>query len=94
MIKGICDRCGDNKKPKSFTFNFDGELVELRKTYQTLFVKKLCGACGEKADSFINYYGRKKKEDVRKLNNYLRSGELSKSVELKRYSQLTSAGYY
>jgi len=93
-VKLICDRCGDNQAAKKFTFLCDGELTKVKESYQTLFVKKLCNCCGEKANSFLNYYGRKKRKDIKQLNDYLRSGLLSKQAELNRYNQLNNAGYY
>ncbi len=90
----ICDRCGNNRKAKKYKFLVDGELIDVKESYQTLFVKKLCNCCGEEANRFLNYYGRKKKEDINKLNDFLRSGALSMQAELKRYSQLNNAGYY
>ncbi len=90
----VCDRCGENNKATKFTFLHDGELTELKKQYQTPFVKLLCNSCGEKANSFINYYGKKKRKDIEKLDRYVRSGKLSKQAEINYYNKLNNAGYF
>lgn len=92
-----CDRCGHDCRDQRYLYsNYVpvDDLGELKLFYQTLTVKKLCRKCATKANSFIGYYGKKKPSDLMALNNYLRSGLVSRLSELKIYSQLNYAGYY
>lgn len=50
----------------------------------------MCGSCSRKADSFLNYYGIKKHQDVDKLKSFLRSGFQIK----KDFSSFMNAGYF
>jgi hypothetical protein len=57
-------------------------------------MKKVCNECGEKASSYVNYYGVKKKKDVEKLLEYLKSGGHYQKVVCREFSKTMNAGYY
>ncbi len=86
MSEFECDRCG-----KDCAYSFD--LCGLKDIYKTMFVSRLCIDCSVTANSFVNYYGEKKAEDIERLSDYLRSGEKSRAAELNAYSAMTNAGY-
>jgi len=90
-----CDRCGvDCRANKTAGYIQPWELLEIKEAYKTIFVSKLCLSCSSKANSFLNYYGEKKKADLRALADYLRSGERSGLAEINAYSAMQNAGYY
>lgn len=70
------------------------ELIKLLSIYQTKIVTHVCKSCGDQANSYVNYYGKKKQEDKKALNKFLRSGPISAKREDKLYSMLNNAGYY
>lgn len=49
----------------------------------------ICQSCGENANSFVNYWGVKKPEDVNALKQYFNSGFLVQ----KKFNALMNAGY-
>lgn len=80
FIEMICDRCGDDK-----CFCND-----LRLQWRRSELVSICENCSDKADSFINYYGKKKPKDIESLMMYLTSGRKQKEI----FSAMMSAGYY
>jgi len=68
-------------------------LLELKNSYRTIFVSKLCAGFSAKANSFIDYYGKKKDSDVCALHKYLGNGSRSKAAELSAYNAMNNAGY-
>jgi hypothetical protein len=71
-----------------------GELLEISRAWKKFGVHYVCEPCGMKASSLVNYYGRKKPEDIHKLRCYLQSGCISKPETMKAYSSLMFGGYY
>ena len=49
-MKSDCDRCGDNCGWFEFT--------DIKEIYRVGGVDWVCRKCGDKADSFVNYYGK------------------------------------
>ena len=80
-IKNTCDRCGY----KCGWFN----LNDLRDIYRVGGIVNLCNRCGDRANSFVDYYGKKKEKDKKDLSDFLMSGELVK----KRFDEINNAGY-
>lgn len=96
-MKTHCDRCGVDCRPypdRYPAFIPVGDLVELTPFYTTIFTKHLCSKCGDEANSFINYYGRKRESDIANLRQYLKSGSVSSITVDRIYSQLMNGGYY
>lgn len=93
-MKTHCDRCGKDCRNGKFNFVPPWELVELKRIYKTRFVEFVCKGCGDVANSFVNYYGKKKPEDMLTVNKFLRNGKVSGELEISIYSQLNNAGYY
>ena len=52
----------------------DYDYFEIRDIYRTKFTKSVCKNCGDRANSFVNYWGKKKESDLLALNYFLRSG--------------------
>jgi len=92
-MKTHCDRCGKDCRMGKFKIVPTWELVELRTIYQTNFVAHVCRGCGNIADSYVNYWGEKKPEDIIALNQFLNTGKVSMSKHLDLYSMLNNAGY-
>lgn len=65
-MNNSCDRCGKN----CGWFN----LTEMRDTYKVGGIVEVCNRCGDKANSFVNYYGAKKEKDRNSVFNFLLSG--------------------
>ena len=82
-----CDRCGCEVK---YEF-IDHRTV--KSIYRVFGADKMCEPCGDKTDSFISYYGKKKLGDIRKMREYIQSGAALKPFTKKLYSQLINAGY-
>jgi hypothetical protein len=80
MKSKTCDICG---------IDCDS-VTELKAIYQTPQLKALCNSCGEVADSFVNYYGKKKPEDVARLHLFLMSGK--RQVDI--LTATMNAGYF
>jgi hypothetical protein len=62
----------------------------LNSVYNKHYLGRLCNCCGNKADSFIDYYGSKKKEDVGMLLSFINTGNEPK----RRLRAMMNAGYY
>lgn len=65
------------------------DFQEIRSCYSVGY-KDICNKCGQKANSYVNYYGIKTPEDVLSLELFLLSGVLINN----EYSALMNAGYY
>ena len=61
----------------------------IRDCYMVSEHKEPCPTCGDKAGSFVNYYGKKKQRDLEGLHNFLVSGVLP----MRKYQQQINAGY-
>lgn len=86
MKKRSCGVCGltvSNDNPQYYRF------LEIRGVYQVGF-SDICENCGNKASSFVDYYGIKRDCDLINLNQFLCGG----IVVMQQYSQLVNAGYY
>lgn len=70
-------------------FEYAFQLGALKENYQVGYVD-ICWACGDTANSFINYYGVKKPEDLARLHQFLISGVLP----MRDFSTLMNAGYW
>lgn len=93
--KTHCDRCGkDCRHNEHSNFVLAGELVEVKSVWQSVGVTHVCKLCGNKANSFIDYYGKKTSKDKIALKNYLQSGDVSSIVTIRTYSSLINGGYY
>ena len=62
---------------------------DLRSNYSVHGFKTVCPKCGDKANSFVNYWGKKKLKDKVNLKMYLNGGIMAQ----RKYSQLINAGY-
>lgn len=97
-MKTHCDRCGKDCRCKyhghTYDFVVNGELTDLRFTYNQWGVTHVCKSCGDVCDKIVGYWGEKKKSDILRLMYYLQSGLTSKPKTLKLYSSLSQAGYY
>ena len=82
-----CFVCGVTHSSKSYKYY---DFVKIFGCYQVCSKVDICERCAYKADSFVDYYGKKKKRDVRKLFKFLRNGVLV----LEEFSALMNAGYY
>lgn len=92
----ICDRCGVDCTREFLGKRIavlDSDYFIIRDIYRTRFTINLCNPCGKKADSFVNYWGKKKEADIIKLNLFLRNGAASKKNELDYLNSLMNAGY-
>jgi len=94
LHKYCCDRCGKDCKHPQYDFVCCGDLVDLKKSYQVYGVQKLCKHCGDKANKFVDYYGKKHSQDLRNLRAYLLSGTRSMVLSQQLYNSLHNAGYY
>ena len=81
MMKSTCDRCGD----KCGWFN----LTDIKPIYRVGGIVDVCRSCANKANSFVNYYGKKTEKDKQNLSCFLMSGKLV----LERFNQIMYAGY-
>jgi hypothetical protein len=79
----VCGFTANNRQYKYYDFS------EVLKNYRVGYVD-ICGRCGQKADSFINYYGKKKESDLKRLHKFLVSGVLP----MRDFSKLMNAGYF
>lgn len=96
-MKTHCDRCGMDCREITcgfIEFVPIGKLVEVKPFYQVTGVTHVCHECADKGNKFINYFGRKRKEDLRGLHNFLVNGPVSSKVVDRVYSQLMNGGYY
>lgn len=80
-----CDRCGNDVEPW---------MTNIKSVYQCFGVVFICSDCGNKADNFIDYYGKKKAKDIRRLKLFLQSGKISAIKFRKDFSAMMNAGYY
>ena len=62
---------------------------DVRDCYLVSEHKDLCAKCGDKANSFLDYWGVKRKSDKEKLHNFLVSGVLP----MVKYNAQMNAGY-
>lgn len=81
-----CDRCG-------LIVDYAFQLGEVKSLYSHCGVFKICRKCGDKANSFVNYWGDKSKRDINKLIDFLTTGKLIIKTNINLYSMLTNAGY-
>ena len=65
-------------------------MYEIKEIYRVHGLKDICENCCDKANKFINYWGKKKKSDLADLKGYLNSG---KKVKNKFNAQM-NGGYY
>lgn len=80
-----CGACGlscDYRDSRYFSFG------ELKPQYRVGFAD-VCGKCGNNADSFICYYGKKAEKDLTDLHNFLISG----IVPTNDFLAMMNAGY-
>ncbi len=75
-----CDRCGW----------LELHMEKLLKPYQRSELVNICSKCAPKANSFLNYYGIKKKKDIENLMNYL----LSDNHQKNKMVAMMNAGYF
>lgn len=66
------------------------EMVEIKDIWQVHEFKGICQSCGDKANTFIGYWGKKKDKDKADLKSYLNSG----LAVTRKYSALINGGYY
>jgi hypothetical protein len=81
-----CFVCGGIAKSTSYDYY---GFAEVTKSYQVGYAD-ICEMCGQKADQFINYYGKKKESDLKRLHKFLVSGVLP----MRDFSKLINAGYF
>lgn len=75
-----CDRCGV----------LELHIEELLKPYQRPELLNICSKCGYKANSFLNYYGKKKLSDIERLMSYL----VNTSHQRNKMIAMMNAGYF
>lgn len=75
-----CDRCGEESYLNK----------ELLSIYKTSIIKQLCPCCASQANSYVNYCGIKKDNDVADLKKFLVSGVKS----IKAYDAMMGGGYF
>ena len=63
---------------------------EVRGAWAVHGMTSICETCGDKANKFISYSGKKKEEDKAKLKSYLNTGAMVQ----RKYSAQINAGYY
>jgi bacterioferritin-associated ferredoxin len=63
---------------------------ELRSIYNLHGIGSICASCGDKADSFVGYWGHKNQEDKNKLFDFINGGDLLR----RKFSSLMNAGYF
>lgn len=62
---------------------------EIKSIYAVHGNDHICESCGDIANSFVNYYGKKKQKDLDALKQYLNSGVYA----MTKYSRQMNAGY-
>jgi hypothetical protein len=82
-----CFVCGVVYKFSQYGF---WRMSEVRAVHLVSDHNLICSKCGDKANSFINYWGKKKPKDLAKLHNFLASGILP----MRQYQQQMNAGYF
>jgi hypothetical protein len=65
-MNNSCDRCGVSCGWVNLT--------DMRDIYKIGGIMEICTKCADKANSFVNYYGKKKEKDKSDLFNFLLSG--------------------
>lgn len=80
-----CDRCLKKQRDGGRFELFS----ELKTSYRLKGIRWLCQSCSEQADSFINYYGEKKREDLHRLSTFLKQSYVYESDLFS----LLNAGY-
>ena len=68
----------------------DWFMREIKDVWRVHGMADICECCGNKADRFIAYYGKKKLQDKQRLKSYLNTGAMVQ----KKYSAQINAGYY
>lgn len=63
---------------------------ELLSIYQVSQYRDLCNSCATNSDGYINYFGKKKDKDKKKLREHLVNGVLV----IRSYQAMMNAGYY
>lgn len=86
-----CDRCGIETGRE---YSIPWLHIEVKDAYKTRSVNFVCENCAKKANDFVDYYGKKKPEDIEALKQFLNSGLVSRNNETKALSCLMNAGYY
>lgn len=86
MIEKQCCVCG-----VVFNNNQGGFYLmeEIKDIYSIGNHKVICSKCGEKANAFVNYWGKKKERDLKDLNLFLLNGVLPQ----REFKELMNAGY-
>ena len=82
----ICGVCG---KKSELTRHRYGEFHEIKDIYRVGF-KYVCTECGDKANSFVSYYGYKSGQGRMALNKFLISG----FAPMRDYSAMINGGYF
>lgn len=81
-----CSVCGLRCTYRDFRYWGFAKISEI---YQVGY-EDICERCGDKANRFVNYYGKKKPDDKEALRLFLVGGALP----MRDYSALANAGYY
>ncbi len=79
---GVCGFSCDWQDGRYFSFG------EIKEQYRVGFVD-ICGMCGDKANSFICYYGEKSQKDLMDLHRFLVSGV----APMSDFFAMMNAGY-
>jgi hypothetical protein len=80
--ESTCQVCGKTKS--------HWDMAEVRSVYRVLpDVADVCYKCGEKMNSHVDYYGKKKQKDKDAVKSILLNG----FAVNQRYSALMNAGY-
>lgn len=80
MIFSKCPICSNEVEPWA---------QRLRDIYNPHDLGEFCDSCGRKADSFLNYWGTKKQEDINKMLVFVNNGNEPK----RRLSAMMNGGY-
>ncbi len=90
-----CDRCGKDCRYNKYSDTvLHGDLIEVKPMWRVHGVTFVCSSCGDAANKFIDYFGKKTVKDKRALRRYLQSGSVSSLVTESVFSMLTNAGYH
>lgn len=87
MKRKTCLKCGVTHDNHHWQFFY---MYDLRDFYSVLGLQVLCQKCGDKANSFVNYFGKKKDEDIKAVHDYLITGV----VPTRIYQAMMNGGYY
>ena len=76
-----CPICSNKTQPWS---------TGLKSVYNHHELSEFCDSCTKKANSFLNYYGKKRKEDLKNLFNFVNCGD----IPTRKFNAMMNGGYY